>query len=173
MPKYLFQASYTRKGVKGLLKDGGSKRAKVVDGLVTSAGGTLEAYYFAFGDNDVYCIAEFPDEAAAAAVSLAVSAKGALTVKTTVLIEPATMDAAVKKSVSLHEAGREEERQLHEAGREEERQLHEAGRIAPHPVERVRLGDPSEHQRLHMGHSGTTSCAMSMSAASTATSSCP
>ncbi len=105
MPKYLFQASYTRKGVKGLLKDGGSKRAKVVDGLVTSAGGTLEAYYFAFGDNDVYCIAEFPDEAAAAAVSLAVSAKGALTVKTTVLIEPATMDAAVKKSVSYTKPG--------------------------------------------------------------------
>ena len=106
MPKYLFQASYTRRGVKGLLKEGGSKRAKVVDGLITSAGGTLEAYYFAFGDNDVYCIAEFPDEAAAAAVSLAVAAGGALTVKTTVLLDPATMDDAVNRTVSYTKPGK-------------------------------------------------------------------
>lgn len=106
MPKYLFQASFTRKGVKGLLKDGGSKRAKVVDALITSAGGTLEAYYFAFGDNDVYSIAELPDDATAAAVSLAVSAKGALSVKTTVLIDPATIDDAVNRTVSYTTPGK-------------------------------------------------------------------
>ncbi len=105
MPKYLFQASYTREGVQGLIKDGGSKRAEVVDGLISSAGGTLEAYYFAFGDNDVYCIAEFPDEEAAAAVSLAVAAGGALTVKTTVLLDPATIDGAVKRTVSYTPPG--------------------------------------------------------------------
>ena len=106
MPKYLFQASFTRKGVKGLLKDGGSKRAKVVDALITSADGTLEAYYFAFGDNDVYSIAELPDDATAAAVSLAVSAKGALSVKTTVLIDPATIDDAVNRTVSYTTPGK-------------------------------------------------------------------
>ena len=106
MPKYLFQASYTRKGVKGLLKDGGSKRAKVVDALITEAGGTLEAYYFAFGDNDVYCIAELPDDATAAAVSLAVSARGALTVKTTVLLDPAAIDAAAEKDFGYTRPGK-------------------------------------------------------------------
>jgi hypothetical protein len=30
MPKYLVQASYTEEGLKGLLKDGGSKRREAV-----------------------------------------------------------------------------------------------------------------------------------------------
>ena len=104
MPKYLFQASYTRRGVKGLLKEGGSKRAKVVDGLISSAGGTLEAYYFAFGDNDVYCIAEFPDEAAAAAVSLAVAAGKR---------RPHSQDHGVARPRNHGRRG-EQDRQLHE-----------------------------------------------------------
>ena len=33
MPKYLFQASYTLEGVKGLLEEGGSSRAKALDEL--------------------------------------------------------------------------------------------------------------------------------------------
>ena len=34
MPKYLVQASYTAEGTRGLLKDGGTKRRAVVDGLM-------------------------------------------------------------------------------------------------------------------------------------------
>ena len=31
MPKYLFQASYTTEGAKGLLKEGGTKRRAAVE----------------------------------------------------------------------------------------------------------------------------------------------
>ena len=52
MPKYLLQASYTAEGAKGILKDGGSKRRAVVEELLKSVGGTVEAFYFSFGEND-------------------------------------------------------------------------------------------------------------------------
>ena len=100
MPKFLFQASYTREGVKGLMNEGGTRRAKAIGEAMKSTGGSMEAFYFAFGENDVYAIADLPDEATAAAISLAVAAGGALSVKTTVLIDPETMDDAVNRSVS-------------------------------------------------------------------------
>ena len=105
MPKYLFQASYTLEGVNGLLEVGGSDRAQVVENLVSSVGGNVEAFYYAFGEDDAYVIAELPSDAAAAALSLRVSAAGAATVKTTVLLDPAMMDEAVKKSVSYTPPG--------------------------------------------------------------------
>ena len=49
MPKYLIQASYTREGVHGLLKEGGSSRIETVTELIKGMGGTVEAFYFAFG----------------------------------------------------------------------------------------------------------------------------
>jgi uncharacterized protein with GYD domain len=38
-----------------------------------SVGGTLEAFYFAFGEDDAYVIADLPDNETAAAVALAVN----------------------------------------------------------------------------------------------------
>ena len=40
MAKYLVQVNYVGEGVKGLLKDGGSKRRAVVEQLFKSMGGT-------------------------------------------------------------------------------------------------------------------------------------
>ncbi len=96
MPKYLFQVNYVGEGIKGLLKDGGSKRRAVTENLFKSVGGSLEAYYYAFGETDLYIIAEFPTHAAATACSLNVNATGAVTVKTTVLLPPEEIDAAGK-----------------------------------------------------------------------------
>ena len=107
MPKYLMQASYTTEGVKGLLKDGGTKRKAVFDQTVRGVGGTLEAFYFAFGGGDVVAIADLPDDASATAVSLALSAGGAVGgLNTTVLIDPETVDEAVKKTVEYTPPGR-------------------------------------------------------------------
>jgi len=47
MPTFLWRASYTAEGAKGLVKDGGSKRRDVVQQMVTKAGGKLHAFYFA------------------------------------------------------------------------------------------------------------------------------
>ncbi|MBI4241574.1 MAG: GYD domain-containing protein [Candidatus Rokubacteria bacterium] len=105
MPKYLVQASYTTEGVKGLLKDGGSKRRTAAEAAIKGLGGKLEAFYFAFGDTDVFAIAEMPDNASATAVSLAVTASGAVRTRITVLLTPEEVDQATKKTVSYRPPG--------------------------------------------------------------------
>ena len=50
MSKFLMQVSLTQDGVRGLAKDGGSKRKQVAERFFASVGGKLEALYFAFGD---------------------------------------------------------------------------------------------------------------------------
>ena len=106
MPKYLVQASYTADGSKGLLKEGGSKRRAVVQEMVAALGGRLEAFYYAFGDADAYVIVEAPDNIAAAAISLAVNASGAVSLKTTPLLTPEEIDQAAKNTVSYRAPGR-------------------------------------------------------------------
>ena len=98
MPKYLLQVNYVGEGVKGLLKEGGTKRRAAAEQAAKSVGATMESFYYAFGDTDVYVIGDFPDNASAAALALTVSASGAATVKTTVLMTCEELDAAVKKS---------------------------------------------------------------------------
>lgn len=105
MPTYLWQASYNAEGAKGLVKDGGTTRRNMVKAMVEKAGGKLVAFYFAFGESDVYGIAEFPDNASAVATSLAVNASGAVSLKSTVLITPEEVDAAAKKSVGYRPPG--------------------------------------------------------------------
>ena len=82
MPKYLTVASYTPEGAKGLLKEGGTARRAVVEKLMKSLGGHLEAFYFAFGENDAYLITEVPDNVTSAALSLTVSASGSIRSRT-------------------------------------------------------------------------------------------
>jgi uncharacterized protein with GYD domain len=105
MPKYLLQVSYTNEGVKGLRKEGGSSRRAAADQLVKSMGGTIESFYFAFGDHDAVCIIDMPDQASMSAACLAIAASGAVTGKTTVLISPEEVDAAVKKAPTYRAPG--------------------------------------------------------------------
>jgi uncharacterized protein with GYD domain len=99
MPMYLWRASYAAEGAKGLLKDGGTKRREVVRSMIEKTGGKLHSFYFAIGTDDVIGVAEFPDTATAAALSLVVNASGAVHLHSTVLITPEEMDAATKKAV--------------------------------------------------------------------------
>ena len=98
MPKYLLQVNYVGTGIPGLLAQGGSKRRAAAETLIASVGGTLESFYYAFGETDVYVIADVPDHATMASVALTVAASGAATVKTTVLLTPEDIDAAAKKA---------------------------------------------------------------------------
>lgn len=106
MPKYLLQVSYTSEGAKGLLKDGGTRRRAAAQAAIESLGGKLETMYYAFGDDDAFVIMDLPDAASAASVSITVGASGALTSKTTVLLTPEDIDAAVKKSTAYTPPGR-------------------------------------------------------------------
>ena len=105
MPKYLIKASYTSEGAKGLLKDGGSKRREIAEQAMKSAGGKMEAFYFAFGDTDVFLIVDAPDHASVSAASLAINASGAVRTETVVLITPEEIDQAAKKSVKYRAPG--------------------------------------------------------------------
>src|SRR5689334_15626123 len=98
MPRFLIEASYTLEGVKGLVKEGGSKRREAASAAIQGLGGKLEAFYYAFGEPDALLIAELPDNASAAAASLAINASGAVTIKTIVLLTPEEMDIAAKKN---------------------------------------------------------------------------
>ena len=105
MPKYLFEASYTAEGAKGLIRDGGSKRRAAVETLAKSMGGRLDVFYFAYGKTDAFVIVDLPDSASATAVALTVGASGAVRVRTTVLITPEEVDQAVKKTVQYRAPG--------------------------------------------------------------------
>ena len=105
MAKYLFRVNYTLDGVKGVLAKGGSARKSAASAAAKSVGGKLDSLYFAFGDTDVYAVADLPDTAAAAAFALTVSASGGATVDTTVLITPEEIDEAAGRSVKYKPPG--------------------------------------------------------------------
>ena len=88
MPKYLIHASYTREGAEGVRTNGGTSRRDAVAKTAESLGGSLEGFYFAFGDYDAEVIVDLPDNEAAAAVAMTVNAAGGATAKTTVLLTP-------------------------------------------------------------------------------------
>jgi uncharacterized protein with GYD domain len=98
MSKYLFQVNYLGEGIKGLRKEGGTNRRAVVDRLFKSVGGSIEAFYFAYGETDLYIIADFPDDASVAAAVMTITSAGTATVKTTVLLLPEEIDRAGKKT---------------------------------------------------------------------------
>ncbi len=97
MPKYLCRASYNTEGMKGLLRDGGTKRRQTIVENLKALDGRLESLYFAFGDTDVFLIAELPNNSAAATLSLNVAASGFINICTTVLIEPEEVDSVVNR----------------------------------------------------------------------------
>jgi uncharacterized protein with GYD domain len=105
MSKYLVQANYVGEGIKGLLKEGGTSRRAAVDKLFNSVDASVEAFYYAFGDTDLFIIVDAPDNVTMAALSLTVSSTGAATVKVTVLLTAEEMDAAAKKTPSYRAPG--------------------------------------------------------------------
>lgn len=85
------------------MQEGGARRRATVEQAIQSVGGRLEAFYFAFGD--VYVIADLPDNAAAAALSLTISASGVVSTTVTVLLTVEEADRAVKLSPQYRAPG--------------------------------------------------------------------
>ncbi|MGW3175744.1 GYD domain-containing protein [Streptomyces sp. NPDC001153] len=105
MPKFLIHATYTPEGTKGLLKEGASGRRAAVDHVVAGLGGTVEAMYFAFGEDDLVCILDLPDPVSMAAVSLSVKASGALHTRATPLLTLEEIDEATRRQVTFRPPG--------------------------------------------------------------------
>lgn len=105
MPKYLIEASYRSEGVSGLLKEGGSSRRSAIDVLCQSLEGSLDAFYFTFGERDVVFIADLPDNASAAALAFRINATNAASCRTSVLLTPEEIDSAVTLSTTYRPPG--------------------------------------------------------------------
>ena len=105
MAKYLFRANYTLDGLRGLRREGGTPRKAVIERSVGGLGGTVECMYWAFGDTDVFVVADLPSNTSAAAFVGTVTAAGGATVTTTVLLTAEEIDAAVGTSVDYRAPG--------------------------------------------------------------------
>jgi uncharacterized protein with GYD domain len=106
MPKFMFTGTYTRESAAAIKKGGGSPREAAAQALAESLGGTVESFYFAFGEWDFVAIGDLPDAVAAAALATAVAESGALSrFVTTVLLTPAEMDAVSKTRPSYAPPG--------------------------------------------------------------------
>ena len=105
MPKFMIKASYTADGARGLLKEGGSARRATIQKLLENMGGKVEAFYYAYGDDDAFIILDLPDAATGLAISLTVNATGAVRVSSMPLITPEELDAASKKSIKYRAPG--------------------------------------------------------------------
>jgi uncharacterized protein with GYD domain len=106
MPKYLIKATYTPPvGVQGLLAEGGTGRVEAVKKLCASLGGSLESFYYAFGETDVYSIVDLPSNTAAAAISLIVGASGEAQTQIVALLAPEEIDAAAKLNPNYRPPG--------------------------------------------------------------------
>ncbi|TFV58145.1 GYD domain-containing protein [Geodermatophilus sp. DF01-2] len=96
MPRFLVIARYEAQGARAVMAGGGSARRSVFEHAVLDLEGRLESFDFALGDADVYAVVDLPDAAAAAALSLSISAGGVAAVRTVVLVTPEEVDRAAR-----------------------------------------------------------------------------
>ena len=76
MAKFLIEAKYVGDGIKGLLKEGGTSRRAAVEDAAKTVGGSVEAFYYAFGETDAFVVIDVPDNVAASSLALTVAASG-------------------------------------------------------------------------------------------------
>lgn len=98
MAYYLLQAAYTPDSWAAMIKNP-QNRAEAVGPMIEKLGGSIKGFWLAFGEYDVIAIVEMPDNASAAAFSVAASAgRGVKAVKTTPLMTVEEGIDAMKKA---------------------------------------------------------------------------
>ena len=101
MAHYLLTASYTAGAWAAQIKNP-QDRLEVVKPMFDAVGGSIESAYMSFGENDLVCIVQFPDNISAASIAMTLAAGGGVTnVKTTPLISIEDGMEAIKKAGSL------------------------------------------------------------------------
>lgn len=106
MAKFLIKVSYTAEGLQGVRKEGAAARAAFIGQLLETVGGSLDAFYFAFGADDVILIADLPDNRTAMAISAVVGSSDAISsYETVALLTTQEVDAAMKISVGYRAPG--------------------------------------------------------------------
>ncbi|SDL72272.1 Uncharacterized protein, contains GYD domain [Arthrobacter sp. ov407] len=105
MSKYLFEANYVGDGIKGLMREGGTKRRDAVVEALKSVGGSLDSFYYAFGETDVVGVFDIPDQANAVALSLMINSTGAVDLHLKPLMTAEDLDEAATKTPSYRAPG--------------------------------------------------------------------
>lgn len=106
MRKYLVQVSYTGQGLKELLKEDATQRREATEQLIESLGGTIEAFHYALGEDDLFVSIDLPDNVPHAPGSLVVNAAIAARVKTIVPFTPEEADRVTKKTIVYRPVGK-------------------------------------------------------------------
>jgi uncharacterized protein with GYD domain len=107
MPKYLMQVKYTAAGIQGLVRDSAAGRRADVQAAVKALGGKVEAFYYAFGEDDVISIVDLPSNITAAALSLTTSGSDMLRVRTTPLLTVEEVDQALEVRTQYRAPGKD------------------------------------------------------------------
>jgi uncharacterized protein with GYD domain len=98
MAFYLYQVAYTPEAIRGMVAHP-QDRATAARNLVEGLGGTLHHIFFAFGEYDIVCLIEGPDDTMMAAGALAVAAAGTCArSKTTKLLTTTEAMEAMKRA---------------------------------------------------------------------------
>jgi uncharacterized protein with GYD domain len=96
--KYMILYNITGETIKGFVAKP-SDRSAVVQKLAESVGGSLESYYWMFGQYDGVTVVVLPDSHAAAAISFAATSSGAFTrFETHELIEASDLAAIAERT---------------------------------------------------------------------------
>ena len=101
MPLYLYQAAYTPESLAAQIKNP-SDRLEIVGGQLKSSGVRIITGGYSFGDYDISLVMEAADDTAMAAVSVAISAGGAVrNARTTRLLSGSEYVEALRKASSV------------------------------------------------------------------------
>ena len=102
MPQYLYQLSYTPESLAAQIKHPEDRLKTAAIPVLDAVGGKLLGGGFSFGDFDVAILVEAPNDEAAAAVSAAVAAGGAVRQsRTTKLLSGDQWVAALEKAAGV------------------------------------------------------------------------
>jgi len=101
MSLYLMRFSYTPEAWARLVKQPEDRR-EVARAVVEKLGGTLQGFWYGFGEHDGYVLIEAPDNVSAAAFSVGIAARGSIpSADTTVLLTVEETIEMLKKTQDL------------------------------------------------------------------------
>lgn len=100
MPLYLIQAAYTQEALRAMIQNP-QDRTNALRAPIESLGGKIHDMFLSFGEYDAVLLLEMPNNVAAAAIALAVSAGGAIkNIRTTPLMTVAEGIDDLKQAAS-------------------------------------------------------------------------
>ena len=85
--------------------NGGTARIEASRKLLAEAGGSLESFHFALGQDDAYIICDLPDNVTAVAVSMSATASGMLVSRMVALLPAQEVDRAAAMKLQCDPPG--------------------------------------------------------------------